>query len=249
MSTPIRQLANCPVGIFDVPLFQLNDIITCDHSQEQVQATCNHCSTIITCARIVAPFVSCDPCIERIKREQEMEKVRAYWTHVCPARFRETNPKHPDFPRAVYARVQSLDLGKSLFLYGPTGTGKTRVGVLRLKAAVLKGKRVKIVWSEQIENYRGYTAEARFDNLSAFDMVLLDDPLITACRDPKLADTLKHLVDILMRHERPFIVTSQIGEDDFLSGNTYGDLKPSDRERGAAIMRRLKEYCEVVPFA
>ncbi len=247
MST-IRPLQNCPVGMFDVPLFQLNSLITCAHAQELVLATCSHCPTIVTCARIVAPFVACDPCITRINRERELDAARDYWLRVCPASFRATDTQHPMFPRSIHTRVQALDLNKSLFLYGPTGTCKTRIAMLRLKAAVLKGKDVKIIWPEQLESYKGYTAETKFEAIASFDMVLLDDPLITACRETRLADTLKHLVDILMRHDRTLIVTSQIGEEDFLSGNTYGELKPADRERGAAIMRRLKEKCEVIAF-
>lgn len=243
-----KSIYDCDVGIFDVPMNSLADLISCDYSQEQVEAKCRHCSTVVKCARIVSPFVACDPCIKRIKEQQEMERTREYWYRVCPEQFRTTDINHPKFHKGAYARVKAVDPGKSLFLHGPSGAGKTRIGMLRLKSAVLRGMSVKVVWPEQLESFKGYNAEAKLENLATFDMVLMDDPLLTACREPKLADTLKHLIDILMRHQKPFIVTSQIGEDDFLSGNTYGDLKASDRERGFAIMRRLKENCEVISF-
>lgn len=245
---PLRLLNNCDVALFDVPLGQLNGLINCDYSQEPVTVKCRHCSTMITCARIVSPFVACEPCIERIKREMREQETAAYWHRICPAQFLSTRDDHPGFPRGKWAAIKKVDVNRSIFLFGPTGTGKTRCAFLRLRQAALLGQSVKILWPEQLEAFRGYTAEARYEQLAGFDVVLLDDPLITACRESKLADSLKHIIDVLMRHEKPFIITSQIGHEEFMSGNSYGDLKQADMERGAAIMRRIREACEVIRF-
>ncbi len=192
--------------------------------------------------------MACDPCIARITAEQAIAAKREYWLTRCPKLYLNTDINHREFPREIYKATKDTPLDKSLLFLGPSGTCKTRVAMLRMKAALVAGLQIKFIWPEQIEQFKGYDSERRLEGLASWGMVLLDDPLLTACREPKLADTLKNIIDILVRHQRPFIVTSQIGEEDFMSGNTYGDLKASDRERGLAIMRRLKEYCTIVHF-
>lgn len=244
----VKPIGDCLDGLFGVPLAQLSDFVNCEVSQERISAVCRHCGKPIDCARVVSPFVSCEPCIARIKQEQLEDQAAAYWQRVCPAQFLATNTGHKDFPREIWQRIRNMPLGQSLFLLGPTGTGKTRVAMLRLKQAAVSGNSIKVIWPEQLEAFRGYTAEARYESITGFDHVLLDDCLMTACREARLADSLKHIIDVLMRHARPFIITSQIGSEEFMSGNSYGDLKDADRERGAAIMRRLREICTVVKF-
>lgn len=238
----------CELPLFEIQAAHLPALIADPYSNELIDAKCHHCETVLRCRRIVAPFVACDPCIARIQAEERITARREHWLRICPPLFQRTDVNHREFPQAQYKEAKAIPLAKSLLLLGPSGCGKTRVAMTRMKFALLADIQVKAIWPEQLERYKGYDSEARIEALKQFGLVLLDDPLLTACRTPALADVLKNIIDILLRHEIAFIVTSQIGEEDFHEGKSFGDLKQSDRERGLAIMRRIKEAATVITF-
>lgn len=218
---------------------------------EVILAKCNHCDAQVETRRMVAPFVACDPCIERIISGEKLAANRDIWERICPERFRQTDVNHPDFPKAVYEDLKkTAGTKQSLFLFGPTGSSKTRVGMLMLKRALLRDQRVGVLWPEKLHLLtKGYD-NALFDRYAEYDALLMDDTLLTACRESKLLDTVKLLLDVRMRHERVTIFTSQIGtEDEIAGGKEFGEAKPADLERIAAIIRRLRESCVVVSFA
>jgi hypothetical protein len=239
-------LSSCQLGFFELPLIHLPELIRSPEGSEMVDAKCHHCDTILRCTRLVSAFVACDPCIARKQHEQMLDACRHYWAKVCPPLFMETKTTHPGFPRERWARIKALPLDQSLFICGPSGQFKTRMAFLRLQHAVNAGMSVKVIWPEKLEHFKGFASETRMEALADFGMILLDDPLLTACRSANLADGLKHMIDLLMRFKIPFIITSQVGESDFLSGNSYGEMKAAEKERGSAIMRRIKECCTIV---
>lgn len=245
----VTTLGSSMVGFFDVPMVHLQQLIDSPEGSEMVAAKCNHCDTILRCTKLISAFVACEPCITRVKAQQKRESLRAYWGKVCPPFFQDTSTTRLGWPRERWAKVMAVPPGKSIFLHGPSGTHKTRMALVKMQNLMNdaeNGLSVKVVWPEQLEHFKGYGSENRMAALAEYDVILLDDPLLTACRDAKLADALKHIIDLLMRNKVTFIITSQLGESEFLSGNSYGDLKASDKERGAAIMRRIKEICEVI---
>ncbi len=219
-------------------------------ANEMVRVKCNHCPTTFECRRIVAPFVACDACIEKATHDEKMKLHQRYWEHVCPERFRKTDPKHKDFPLAVFKDLRKEDPKKSLFLYGPTGTCKTRVGMLLLQHHLVRDQRVGVLWPEKLRSLVQGFDNSTFDQYANYDVLLMDDVLLSACRESKLVDVVKQLIDVRMRHERPFIITSQIGQEDELKeGKEFGEAKSADLERIKAVLRRLREECKVVSFA
>lgn len=248
-----REIERCLVDIFDVPLGQLNAIIQAPYSQELVDAECNHCKATLTCERIKSPFIACDSCIEKHLEAEKDGRQKKYWEHVCPERFRSTDQTFKDWPAAIWRTVrteQNANPKRSFFLYGPTGTCKTRMGMLLLKYALRDDRRVGVLWPEKLRTLSQGFDNSAFDRYAEYDVLLLDDVLLTAVRESKLMDALKQLIDVRMRHERPFIITSQIGsEDDLKDGKEFGDAKAADVERIKALLRRLREDCLVVPFA
>ncbi len=237
-------LGGCRIG--DLPA-----IMADPYTQELVSVKCNHCETMIECRRIVSPFVACDSCIERIQHDEKINMYAGYWKQVCPANYRETNIHREGFPLAIWKEVQQLDKatpGQSFFLYGPTEAGKTRVAFLLLKQALLRGERVGVLWPEKISTLKTHFKTDVFDHYASYDRLLLDDTLLTACRESEMVDLVKMLVDVRMREKRPMILTSQIGEEGVQDGKQYGEVKSTDLERIAALMRRLRETCTVVPF-
>jgi DNA replication protein DnaC len=250
----IRELADCPVDLFDVPVAHLHALITDPYAQQVVDAKCHHCDTVLQCQRIVAPFLACDECIERHKEAETTERHRKFWEHVCPERFRSTDPKHADFPGAIFADLKKAlrdNSNQSFFLYGPTGSCKTRVGMLLLKMQLhWFNRRVGVLWPEKVRTLSQGFETTTFDHYANYDVLLMDDVLLTSVRESKLMDAVKQLIDVRMRHERPFIITSQIGtEDDLKDGKEFGDAKTADVERIKALLRRLREDCRVVSFA
>lgn len=229
----------------------LSEFVKLPAANELIQAKCNHCEAIVETRRMIAPFVACEPCIERIVTGEKMEANRSVWEKICPATFRATDEKHPDFPVAIYQDLKKKAGSKqSLFLFGPTGSSKTRVGMLMLKRALLRDQRVGVLWPEKLHLLtKGYD-NALFDKYAEYDALLMDDTLLTACRESKLLDTVKLLLDVRMRNERVTIFTSQIGtEDEIAGGKEFGEAKPADIERIKAIIRRLRESCVIVSFA
>lgn len=251
----VQHVSALPLEPFGgIAVGQLRSLFEDPYSQEVIETKCNHCDTVLRCARIVAPFVACDPCIAKHNENEALERHRKLWEHVCPERFRSTDVKHAEFPAAIFADLKTGMKEKpnqSLFLYGPTGSGKTRVAMLLLKLHLhWWNRRVGVLWPEKVRTLSQGYENTTFDLYAGYEVLLMDDCLLTACRESKQVDALKQLVDVRMRHERPFIITSQIGtEEDLKDGKEFGDAKTADIERIKALLRRLREDCRVVSFA
>lgn len=247
-------IATTTMDFLDCTMTEFVNAFNSEVGQETVRAKCRHCDTMIECRRIVSPFVACDPCIARVKNEQLIKMYREYWEqdYICPANYRNTDIRHAGFPTALWADLKAKDKAKpdqSYFLFGPSGTGKTRVGFLLLKAALFRGKKVGVLWPEKLEMLKSRFDTKTMDRYAEYDTLLMDDTLLTACLDSKLVNSVKELVDIRMRNKRPMIVTSQIGGDEVKGGKQFGDAKAADLERINALIRRLREACTVVSFA
>ncbi len=241
----------CIPGWPEMNCHTLSEFTRLPQANELITAKCNHCETRVQTRRMVAPFVACEECIERITSADKRDSNSGIWKKICPERFRQTDLTHVDFPKAIYADLKKNAGSKqSLFLYGPTRTGKTRVGMLMLERAMLRDQRVGVLWPEKLHLLtKGYD-NALFDKYAEYDALLMDDTLLTACRESKLLDAVKLLLDVRMREERVTIFTSQIGtEDEIAGGKEFGEAKPADLERIKAIIGRLRESCVVVNFA
>lgn len=254
----VLPISLCRLAEFEgTQIANLSELISDPYSQELTTVKCNdgmhiraRCETLVECRRIVAPFVACDTCIARIAKEDLAKIHKASWERICPERFRKTDTTHADFPRAIYADLKAGDPKQSLFLFGPTGYSKTRVGMLMLKRALLRGLRVGVLWPEKLRMLTSGFDTVAFDRYAEYDALLMDDSLLTACRESKLLDTVKLLLDVRMRHERLTIFTSQIGsEDEIAQAKDFGEAKSADLERIKAIVRRLRESCRIVSFA
>jgi hypothetical protein len=235
----------------------LAELVQLPEANEVITTKCNQCGEVLTCRRIVAPFVACDSCIKNAKDAAALERHRKHWERVCPDLYRKTDTKHADFPASVWAGIKAsydADSRQSFFFYGPSGSAKTRTAMLLLKRALLRQDcHVEVIWPEKLNRLteRAFDGgETYFDRMAKVGLLLLDDALLTACREPKLMDALKLLIDARMRSELPTVVTSQIGsEDDLKDGKEYGEAKAADLERIKALLRRLREKFRVVSFA
>jgi hypothetical protein len=242
------------VSIGDITEVQaFASILNVRNGGDMLDAACPHCGKVVPCARVVltvsAESWGCDECRDAAQKRHDTERIKKLWDKICPELYRKTDPNHPEFPKAIYDDVRKGDPLQSLFLYGPTGSCKTRVGMRLLRSHLISGHSVSVIWPHQLRTLtQGYDNSA-FEACLGVDVLLLDDALLTACRESKLVDCVKMLVDARMMRERRTIITSQIGsEDDIAKGKEFGEAKSADVERIKALLRRLREKFRVVPF-
>ena len=188
--------------------------------------------------------------LRSIEDEAAKGRAKKHWEKVCPKGFRDTDKAHAGFPKLQLAQLKDWIGEESLFLYGPTGMGKTRLALLMIRRAMMKNKWVGVLWPEKLRSLTQGFDNTTFDHYAAYDVLLMDDPLLTACRESKLVDAVKMLVDVRMREKRPTIFTSQIGTEEELSdGKEFKEAKAADMERIKATLRRIKDSCKVITFA
>jgi DNA replication protein DnaC len=224
-----------------------------DNPNEMLPASCPHCQAQTTVARVVLEIAAeswaCDACRSKAQKEERHAKARKYWEKVCPPLYRETDPNHADFPKAVLEELLKVDPTQSLFLYGPTGACKTRMAMRLVRHHIIRGDSVAVIWPHQLRTLQQGYDNSRFEDAENVDVLVLDDALLTACRESRLVDTVKMLVDARMMKMKRTIITSQIGtEDDLKDGKEFGEAKSADLERIRALLRRIREKFKIVPL-
>lgn len=219
---------------------------------ELIESTCSQgCGAVFQCKRFWAPLTSCDECRAKALEKQRIDDARAYWEELCPANYRKTELTHPDFPKAQYESTRGYAGKESLLLYGPSRKGKTRLAMVILKRCLVHhNMRVGVMWEEDIDQAKtSFDRKALMQKWGRYDLLLMDDALLTSARDDRTTAFLKNLIDYRMRHERHMIITSQVGAADYkASGGFKGELKKQDEARIDALLERVRETCKVIPF-
>jgi len=203
------------------------------------------------CMAYFSEMTVCDGCRSSYEKDMKLDQAKKYWESICPEDYRDTDKKHAGFPAGIYATLKDWNGTESLFLYGPSGSGKTRVGILLLKRRLLQGAHVGCLWPEEMKDAaKSHDRLAKLKYFTRYDVLLMDDSLLTGAQDEKIADFLKDCVELAIRQKRTVIFTSQIGGDDYLAqGDKFDNMTKTDSERIKALLRRIRERCRVVPFA
>lgn len=220
-------------------------------AMQMVEVECSQgCGAKFTCVKVFAALTACDACRKKSDEKDALDRAKKHWEHICPQGLRDTDRDHADFPRAQYEQLRSWIGDSSLFFYGDSRTGKTRLALLMLKRALLKGKFIGVLWPEDFDAMKNHrTPKEELHRYGAYDVLLLDDVLLSGARDERLSGWLKNLLDYMIRHKRHWIVTSQIGGDDYAEqARKFGDIDKSDEKRIEALLGRLRENSQVVPF-
>lgn len=176
---------------------------------------------------------------ERARLEREMT-----WLRICPPLYRDTDAAR--LPQDPLKQVLDWQYGaKGLLLLGKTGTGKTRSAWLKLGQLNSEGRTIRAFdclgfahkCSEMFRNGRGETWTA---DIARADVLFLDD-FDKAPMTERFEAELFGIVERRTAHQRPIIVTT----------NATGDslAARASAERGAALVRRLRDFCMPVVFS
>lgn len=214
---------------------------------------CQHCGKWIHEAvpLYMAPHIACNDCADKWEKKNKWDRIAKYWERLVPPALRETDLEHADFPKAIYTAHQSESGNRSMFLYGPTGSCKTRMAVMFIRKALINGLHPGILWPADLKHHARSWQDRRqtIEALGKHDVLLMDDALLTGAQDERIADFLKDLIDHMQRHKRHMIITSQIGKTEYEEqADKFKNLTKADKERIEALLRRISDDFTVIPF-
>jgi DNA replication protein DnaC len=179
-------------------------------------------------------------------RERELHFLKLAWEHLCPPEYRKTSSDRlPSLEK--FEQVQNWHYGPTgLLLVGPTRRGKTR-SVWKLLERLHFDERRSIIAFNPMDlklqvatAWRDATAEDWVWRLRRADVLFLDD-LDTVKFTEAVEETIYDVFEFRPTHGKPVIATlNRSGRELAARLNTNG--------RGAKIVERIREYCEVINF-
>jgi len=226
----------------------------------RIMSSCTRCGVPLEVPALTAGCCACDPCIEAVAKERRTQEVEARWARadLCPpgSVFRDTDPKHPNFPRRQYDATKTWSGDETLIFLGPSGTGKTRLAMHLLKRCLfLDGKSAAALWPEDLKHCaKALDRRDELDRYTHVAVLLIDDPFLTGAVDERVGDFLKDLIDRRARRGRHQIITSQFGGDDYRAAfdaylaRTHQSATASDWARFDALFRRVREGARTIAF-
>jgi len=219
---------------------------------------CRECGAIFSLpdfipAAMAALVHACPTCSEKQAAADsrrmllESKRMRAErWKTFCPPEFLGTDPDKlpcPDQYRAVMAWQHGP---RGLILHGATGQGKSRCAWSLLRREYEISRTIAALDSSAGLTYAAKYGDSAADvqrwieRLCRVDIALLDD--VFKC---KLTDSFEAAIFTIINERTenrvPLIVTCN---------DTGASLKERlSPDRGAAILRRLREFCNPISFA
>ena len=186
---------------------------------------------------------------EAREEQQRQESLEQEWLSLCPSLYRKTDPvrlvaEHPLASKPL-AEVMAWQYGpKGIYAIGPTDTGKTRSLFLLLRRLLEEGRVIRAFdcaafGYECRRRFMDGTGEDWIDGLTRVEVVFFDDfgkmPLTE-----RVEAELFAVIERRSATELPILATSNMTGADLVA-KASGD-------RGAPLVRRLREFCKVVVF-
>ena len=162
-----------------------------------------------------------------------------------PAAFQRTERGQLPLPLKLDGALEWKFGRRGLLLYGPSGLGKSRIAWEVAKREILSGKSFRHVNAFELARYPSLfmaaaDAATKFSEaLVVADLLLLDD-VFKAKPTERIEELLFSTIDERSERELPCIITLNDSPDTLLA-RLSGD-------RGAALIRRLKEFCDRIAF-
>lgn len=219
---------------------------------EVIPTTCSRCKSPLEAPRLtVAIGVACDPCRAKAVQDDAIAKAKTYWESICPHSYRDTSTKHPDFPKAQYAATQEYAGTESLLFNGPSRAGKTRLAMVLLKRCLIRhSMHVGVLWPEVLKSVRNSREVLQMvRDWTRYQVLLMDDALLSGAADERVTDFLKDLIDSRMREGKHHIITTQIDSGEYQQhAGKFGNATNADKARIEALLARVKETSRVIAF-
>lgn len=165
------------------------------------------------------------------------------WQRVCPATYRDTDPKRLPESALRLAAAWAPRAGRGIGLTGETGAGKTRALFLALRRAHDSGLSVEAVSHNRFSRlaqdaFMGEKQDDARQKLRDYHRaaVLLLDDLGKAPRTERADAEIEELVEHRTSAGLPVLWTA----------NASGEwlIKRFGEDRGPALVRRLAEFCD-----
>lgn len=229
-------------------------------SVSEGEFTCLLCGGTFPCEVVITspgsagirPTV-CENCTAKVQPSDHVridhdEMLRRQWEVICPPGFRDrcetVREKLPQPDRLD--KVLAWEYGpRGLILHGPTGTGKSRCAWALLRKLHFSGIHLE-AWdsgdwvNECSKRYGEYAGEEWVEKMIRCKLLFLDDLGAEAAGERGEGE----LVRVIKRRgeeELPIIATTNKVRADFAN-------RAHDEDRGAAMARRLSEFCQSVRF-
>ena len=170
--------------------------------------------------------------------------ARKAWSEICPILYSNTDPdKLPE--KKTMEKVMAWEYGpKGLLLVGPTGTGKTRSAFLLLKKLYDAGLKITafdcVEFGHQCSQWFSTWEGDRWIRSIVFKNIIFFDDLGKMRLTDRVEAELFGIIEKRIARQLPIIITTQF------TGETFVDRLSEDR--GPAIVRRLKEFCDIIVF-
>lgn len=201
----------------------------------------------------------CDECCDKhlAQRQEELRmaemaerqaRLDRSWEKLCPPLYAQTDlNKLPAELRPAIDQVLQWETNPTgMILHGASGLGKTRVAMMLLHRLHFAGRKVipllagrfayncMTLLGKSTEDFANW-----YQSLIEADVVLLDD-LGKERLTERTEVELFNLIEERSQHLRPMLITT----------NTSGDSLEArfDDDRAGPFLRRLREFCEPVPF-
>lgn len=168
------------------------------------------------------------------------------FTHICPSLYQKTDVAR--LPASQLSQAMAWKYGpKGLILLGETGTGKSRVAWMLLKRIIVEDRPERqFEWFDCIsfghsiaKHYRDEDAEVWLERIAKTPILFFDD--LGKLKLTERAETeLFGIVEKRCADQLPIIVTTNDTGDSLAARMTDN--------RGPAMIRRLREFCEPIQF-
>ena len=237
-----------------------------DDTQVSLKTPCPECGKPVVTTRgnlimFGDAFPYCQECCDKHSENKRIEQLRDKWHRLCPKSYRDTDRDRDDWNASAYKAIADSPMNASFFVFGDSDTCKTRMGLERIKRALLvrpgkDGKgllSVSVKFEEDLEEKpKLLTMKEWVDGMCKSDVGLFDNMLEVGIGDERKAKLCHWIIDKRLREGKATIITSRIALDDLQDeaaerfGPNRGSTKKGLHKRVESIVSKIQQRFKLV---